>query len=72
MFPERQVARIALMCIKHGDKNFWPVERQVKSWTFDHWNLYATPNDIQISSRFLDETLHIQPRSQLGLAIRKS
>jgi hypothetical protein len=74
--PDRQVARIALMLIKHGDRGSHNCD-QSKEWVYHGWWMYATPRRIEIVhvNRWNDDTFSagtILPRSQLGLAIRKS
>jgi hypothetical protein len=73
--PDRQVARIALMLLKHGERTLetW---RNAKEWTFLDWVMYADPENIVIYKSTPKDpwsaTESIPPRSQLGLAIRKS
>jgi len=73
--PDRQVARLALMLLKHGERTVetW---RHGKEWTFLDWTMYADSVDIIIYKSTPKDPWScsewISPRSQLGLAIRKS
>ena len=70
--PDRQVARIALMLLKHGQRNDIVGIAHCKRWKFAGWTLWATNKYILLYTIDWSIKENINPRSQLGLAIRKS